>query len=98
MGNNATAGELKSYVEDLTKVPLSRQKYMVKGGLVDDSAKLVDVIKPGSTLMLLGTADAGLVSKPAEKINLLKIWHQKNNCKGVVIYPLVSKIWVIPVI
>ncbi|CAR29124.1 hypothetical protein ZYGR_0Z00450 [Zygosaccharomyces rouxii] len=67
LGNNATAGELKSCVEDLTKVPLSRQKYMVKGGLVDDSAKLVDVIKPGSTLMLLGTADAGLVSKPAEK-------------------------------
>lgn len=41
---------------------------MVKGGLSDDSiANLQTIIKPGSTVMLLGTPDANLLSKPAEK-------------------------------
>lgn len=68
LSNDATALDLKTQVEELTQVPRSRQKFMVKGGLSDDSiANLQTIIKPGSTVMLLGTPDANLLSKPAEK-------------------------------
>ncbi|KAG0667926.1 deubiquitinating enzyme, partial [Maudiozyma exigua] len=62
---NESAGDLKQKVEDLTQIPVSRQKYMVKGGLLDDSiTNLSTIIKPNSTVMLLGTPDANLISKP----------------------------------
>lgn len=65
---NATAGDLKSKVEDLIKVPASRQKYMVKGGLTDDTlSNLSSVIKQGSTVMILGTPDEGLIAKPRKQ-------------------------------
>lgn len=72
LGKDATVGELKLTVQDSTKVPLARQKYMVKGGLVDDNVKLGEVIKPGSNVMLLGTPDAGMISKPSEKSQFLE--------------------------
>ncbi|CCK69307.1 ubiquitin-specific protease UBP6 KNAG_0C01940 [Huiozyma naganishii CBS 8797] len=60
-----TAGQLREQVESLTHVPQERQKYMVKGGLTDKSASdLSSVIKAGSTVMLLGTPDANLITKP----------------------------------
>lgn len=60
--------DLKQKVEDLTQIPVSRQKYMVKGGLSDDSmTNLSSVIKAGSNVMLLGTPDANLISKPKKK-------------------------------
>lgn len=65
ISNATTAGELKEQIEGLTQVPVSRQKLMVRGGLTDDSiSDLSSIIKPGSTVMLLGTPDANLVSKP----------------------------------
>lgn len=65
LAETATAGHLKQEVEGLTKVPVARQKYMVKGGLSDDSvSNLSSVIKAGSNVMLLGTPDADLISKP----------------------------------
>lgn len=73
IASNATAGELKKEVEDLIKVPVSRQKYMVKGGLTDDNATdLGSVIKTGSNVMVLGTPDAGLVSKPKQKSQFIE--------------------------
>lgn len=69
----ATAGELKAQVNDLIKVPVSRQKYMVKGGLTDDNAtNLSSLIKPGSNVMVLGTPDTGLVSKPKQQSQFIE--------------------------
>lgn len=57
----------------MIKVPVSRQKYMVKGGLSDDNATgLSSIIKPGSTVMVLGTPDAELVSKPKNKSQFIE--------------------------
>ncbi|CCF57443.1 hypothetical protein KAFR_0C04520 [Kazachstania africana CBS 2517] len=73
LNDEDTAGDLKSQVEELTKVPISRQKYMVKGGLTDDSIKnLSEIIKPGSNIMLLGTPDANLVSKPKSQNHFIE--------------------------
>lgn len=64
---------MKQTVESLTMVPIARQKYMVKGGLTDDSVtNLSAIIKPGSTVMLLGTPDADLVSKPKSSNNFIE--------------------------
>lgn len=72
MESDAKIGELKGQVEQLTQVPSSRQKYMVKGGMTDDNAVISSVIKPKSNVMLLGTPDAGLVSKPKNKNQFLE--------------------------
>lgn len=50
------------------QIPADRQKYMVKGGLGDETA-VADVVKPGSSVLLLGTPDKDMVVKPrtAEK-------------------------------
>lgn len=53
-------------VEELTQVPRARQKYMLKGGLSSESI-LDGLIKPGQTVMLLGTPDANLVTKPKKE-------------------------------
>lgn len=64
----ATAGDLKAEVEQLTQVPRVRQKFMVKGGLNDDSiSNLPALIKPGTSVMLLGTPDANMITKPKEQ-------------------------------
>ena len=61
----ATAKDLKQKLESLTNVPTARQKYMVRGGLTDDTiTDLPSIIKPGSTVMLLGTPNAEMISKP----------------------------------
>ncbi|EDO17544.1 hypothetical protein Kpol_534p23 [Vanderwaltozyma polyspora DSM 70294] len=67
LSNGSTVEELKNEVQGLTMVPMERQKYMVKGGLTDNTiSNLSSVIKPGSTVMLLGTPDADMISKPKE--------------------------------
>lgn len=46
---------------------------MVKGGLADNSASnLSTIIKPGSTIMLLGTPDSNLVLKPKTKSHFIE--------------------------
>lgn len=63
--DDTTVGQLKEQVEQLTSVPVERQKYMVKTGLTDPTvSNLSSLIKSGSTVMLLGTPDANLISKP----------------------------------
>ncbi|AJV23075.1 Ubp6p [Saccharomyces cerevisiae YJM1385] len=73
LSTDATSADLKSKAEELTQVPSARQKYMVKGGLSgEESIKIYPLIKPGSTVMLLGTPDANLISKPAKKNNFIE--------------------------
>lgn len=68
-----TVGQLKEQVEQLTLIPIARQKYMVKTGLADNSvSNLSSLIKNGSTVMLLGTPDANLVSKPKEASHFIE--------------------------
>lgn len=45
---------------------------MLKGGLSDDSTVLSDVVKPKSTIMVLGTPDANLVFKPTDDTKFLE--------------------------
>ncbi|AET38422.1 ubiquitin-specific protease UBP6 Ecym_2717 [Eremothecium cymbalariae DBVPG len=58
-----TGADLRESVERLVQIPSSRQKYMIKGGLIDD-VLVSDVIKPGANVMLLGTPDKDLIVKP----------------------------------
>ncbi|CAI4061070.1 hypothetical protein SKDZ_06G0800 [Saccharomyces kudriavzevii ZP591] len=70
---DATVADLKNKVEELTQVPSARQKYMVKGGLAgEESIKISSLVKSGSTVMLLGTPDANLISKPAKRNNFIE--------------------------
>lgn len=71
--NATTTAQLKSEVEQLTMVPIDRQKYMVKGGLADDNvSNLSSIIKAGTNVMLLGTPDADLISKPKNLGNFIE--------------------------
>lgn len=60
--NGSTGSDLKLKVQELTQVPLDRQKYMLKGGLSNDSS--LDFLKEGQTVMVLGTPDVNLIAKP----------------------------------
>lgn len=59
---------LKLQLFSLTQVPVERQKIMgVKGGLLKDDADMTTLgIKPGQTLMLMGTAEQ--LAPPPEKV------------------------------
>lgn len=72
LSSTTPASELKEKVEELTQVPKERQKYMVKGGLTDDSLQISNIIKPKSTIMVLGTPDANLLSKPKQETKFLE--------------------------
>ncbi|CAB4254526.1 similar to Saccharomyces cerevisiae YFR010W UBP6 Ubiquitin-specific protease situated in the base subcomplex of the 26S proteasome, releases free ubiquitin from branched polyubiquitin chains [Maudiozyma barnettii] len=71
--SSESISDLKQKIEELTQIPIARQKYMIKGGLSDDSVTNIStIIKPGSTLMLLGTPDANLISKPKVKSHFIE--------------------------
>lgn len=71
--DDETVGQLRQKVQDLTMVPIERQKYMIKGGLQDKTmSNLSTVIKPNSNIMLLGTPDANLISKPKVSTQFLE--------------------------
>ncbi|KAG0654026.1 deubiquitinating enzyme [Monosporozyma unispora] len=56
--NDTTISDLKRYIESLTKIPVGRQKYMIKGGLhpyETCETNIGEIIKPGSTVLLVGT-------------------------------------------
>ncbi|XBW35773.1 hypothetical protein QEN19_001344 [Hanseniaspora menglaensis] len=59
--------DLKNEVLELTHIPLERQKYMVKGGKLEDDTVLSDKIKEGSVLLVLGTSDKDLINKPSAR-------------------------------
>lgn len=50
---------------------------MVKGGLTDNDTMVSSVIKPKATVMVLGTPDANLVSKPAASTTFLEDLSEK---------------------
>lgn len=71
--DDETVGQLKAKVQGLTMVPTERQKYMVRGGLQDNSMNnLSCIIKPHSNVILLGTPNADLISKPATTTQFLE--------------------------
>ncbi|CCH59935.1 hypothetical protein TBLA_0C01200 [Henningerozyma blattae CBS 6284] len=71
--SSTTVQELKEQVQELTNVPVSRQKFMVKGGFTDNSmSNLGSVIKQNANVMMLGTPDADLVSKPKKKSTFIE--------------------------
>ncbi|SCU91096.1 LAME_0E11254g1_1 [Lachancea meyersii CBS 8951] len=71
LSQQAKGSDLLLKVEELTQVPQARQKYMLKGGLNADS-NLAGLIKNGQSVMVLGTADANLVSKPKKEQKFLE--------------------------
>ncbi|SCU98076.1 LAFA_0G15478g1_1 [Lachancea sp. 'fantastica'] len=66
LDQQATGSDLLLKVEEVTQVPQTRQKYMLKGGLGEDTV-LSNVIKNGQSVMVLGTPDANLVTKPKKE-------------------------------
>ncbi|SCV04964.1 LANO_0G15500g1_1 [Lachancea nothofagi CBS 11611] len=66
LAQDAKGTDLQLKIEELTQVPQSRQKYMLKGGLNGETS-LAGLIKDGQVVMLLGTPDAKLVSKPQKE-------------------------------
>lgn len=62
----ATGAELKAKVQELTQIPVARQKILVKGGkLADDT--LVSLLNTTAPIMVLGTPDKDLPQAPQEK-------------------------------
>lgn len=76
LSENAKGSDLKNEVVSLTNVPIERQKYMVKGGKLNDDVLVSTLIKPKQTVMLLGTPDAGLIHAPAKKQKFLEDKYQ----------------------
>lgn len=63
-----TGLQLKQKIQDLTQVPIARQKILIKGGKIGDE----DVVSKlnlnwSQPIMVLGTTDKNLPSKPVEK-------------------------------
>ncbi|SCU78937.1 LAMI_0A06612g1_1 [Lachancea mirantina] len=63
--------DLRAKVAELTQVPEARQKYMVKGGLLEDTL-VSGVVKNGQTVMVLGTPDANLIGKPKSDLKFVE--------------------------
>lgn len=58
----------KQKIYAATNIPIERQKVLVKGGKLDDNATVASLsLNLKAPIMVLGTPDAGLPSKPVEK-------------------------------
>lgn len=58
----------KKKVQELTNIPVERQKILVKGGKLNDDVKVSSLnLNLKQPIMVLGTPDKGLPSKPVEK-------------------------------
>lgn len=62
----ATGIDLRNHIEDLLSIPSQRQRYLTKLGKLTDTCLVKDVIAPGSTVTLIGTATKDLIKKPTE--------------------------------
>jgi len=68
-----TVEVLKMQVMSLTSVPADRQKLMLPGGpLKEDEDLSKRKIKPGLTVMLIGTAEADEIKAPTEKTKFVE--------------------------
>lgn len=65
---SAPVSEFKKRLSDLTGVPVSKQKLMSQRGTLRDGMDLKKVgLKPGSKIILVGTAEGGELKAPSEK-------------------------------
>lgn len=65
---SAPVSEFKQRLSDLTGVPASKQKLMSQRGILRDGMDLNKVgLKPGSKIILVGTAEGGELKVPSEK-------------------------------
>lgn len=67
--NESTSGlDFKNKIYEITNIPVSRQKILIKGGKVDDSKAIVEqVASQKQPIMVLGNPDAAMPVKPTEK-------------------------------
>lgn len=64
---------LRSKIYSLTRVPTDRQKLMLPGGPLKEGEDLSKrKVKPGMTVMLVGTAEGGELKAPEEKIKFVE--------------------------
>ncbi|KAG7194773.1 deubiquitinating enzyme [Scheffersomyces spartinae] len=59
--------DLKQSIQDLTQVPIARQKILVKGGKLADETPVVELQRLKQPFLVLGTPDKNLPTKPIEK-------------------------------
>lgn len=81
----------KDKIQAVTNIPPERQKILVKGGKVADDVTIESLnIPEGKPVMVLGTPDKGLPSKPVEKqvfledLNELLLYKVDNEPSGLV--------------
>lgn len=90
MSESATGLDLKQKIQDLTQIPISRQKVLVKGGKLADDTPVADLQGLKQPFLVLGTPDKNLPSKPVEKqvfledMNLHQLNPVSNDPSGLV--------------
>lgn len=58
----------KQKIESVTNIPILRQKILIKGGKLNDDTQIKSLsLNPKQPVMVLGTPDKGLPSKPIDK-------------------------------
>ncbi|KAL6933278.1 hypothetical protein ACO0R3_002380 [Hanseniaspora guilliermondii] len=64
--DGATGLDLRNKIEELLSIPSQRQRYLTKLGKLTDTCLVKDIIAPGSTVTLIGTATKDLIKKPTD--------------------------------
>lgn len=66
--SNDTGLKFKEKIHELTNIPIERQKILIKGGKLSDDVTVSSLnLNLKQPIMVLGTPDKGLPSKPVEK-------------------------------
>lgn len=72
INNDTTGSEFKQRIQEVTQIPVARQKILVKGGKLSDDTKISSLkINLKTPIMVLGTPDKDLpTKKPAQQVFL----------------------------
>lgn len=72
INNDTTGSEFKQKIQEVTQIPVARQKILVKGGKLSDDTKISSLkINLKTPIMVLGTPDKDLpTKKPAQQVFL----------------------------
>lgn len=82
MESTDTGLNLKQKIESLTNIPIARQKILIKGGKLNDDTLVTSLnLNPKQPVMVLGTPDKQLPSKPVEKQVFLEDLNQNQLVK-----------------
>ncbi|EAZ63739.2 deubiquitinating enzyme, partial [Scheffersomyces stipitis CBS 6054] len=88
---DATGIDFKQKIQELTSIPPNRQKILVKGGKVNDTDNVSAIVASAKQpIMVLGTPDKNLPSKPIEKqvfledLNSNQLTNVSNDPSGLV--------------